>query len=100
MEPTEKQVEDVLSHNVFHPEFGANVVDLGLIYDIKIDNQEINVIMTTPNPRSSKAGSLAGDVEAILTSEFEDMMINVSLTWEPEWNPSMITDKEKINPSS
>ncbi len=98
MPPTIDEIERILQDKVYHPEFEINVVDLGLIYDIQVDEKEINLVMTTPNPKSPKISSIAGEIEALLNEKFEQMEVEVSLTWEPEWNPSMIKDRAKADP--
>lgn len=97
MELTESQVEEVIRENIYHPEFRINVVDLGLIYDIEVSDGKINVVMTTPNPQSPKAGALASEVETLLTQEFENLQVGVSFTWEPEWNPNMMSNEAKAH---
>lgn len=98
MPPTVDEIERILRNEVYHPEFEINVVDLGLIYDIQVDEKEINLVMTTPNPKSPKISSMAGEIEALLNEKFEEMEVEVSLTWEPKWNPSMIKDRAKADP--
>lgn len=98
MPPTVDEVERILQDQVYHPEFEINVVDLGLIYHIQVEEKEINLVMTTPNPKSPKISSLAGEIEALLKGKFEQMEVEVSLTWEPEWNPSMIKEGAKADP--
>ena len=81
---------------VIGPELGYNIVDLGLIYFVVIQDGGIaNIVMTTttkgcPATNYLKEGSrdAAWTVEGI---EFVD----VSLTYEPPWTPEMMTDDAK-----
>jgi metal-sulfur cluster biosynthetic enzyme len=78
---------------VIDPEVGMNIVDLGLIYDIRIaaDRIEVDITMTTPAcPMSSMIAEQAREVIlATLPAETEVM---VNLVWDPPWDASMMSD--------
>ncbi len=91
---TSDQVRAALS-DVIDPELGVNVVDLGLIYNIQIDNAKISVDMTLTTPGCPLAAMLAGNVEQALREAFPDMDVEVSLVWDPPWTPEMLSDEAK-----
>jgi len=71
---------------VVDPEIGANIVDLGLIYDLKIDGNKVKVLMTLTSIGCPLAGFIIGEVESKLKEAgFEDVEIN--LTFNPPWTP-------------
>ena len=94
--PTKDQIETVLK-NIPDPEIGVSLWDLGLIYEIKIDDTTgvVTVIMTLTtigcplfsliaNPIKKEVGALKG-----VTS------VDVELTFEPPWNMERMTDAAK-----
>lgn len=73
---------------VIDPELGINVVDLGLIYDINIDeenNVDINMTLTTPG--CPLHDSITSGVRFVLEALEEVNKVNVNLVWEPAWSP-------------
>jgi len=91
--------EDVMAKlkEVIDPEIGFSIVDLGLIYNVDIQNQgkKIVVDMTLTvkgcplqyaltNMAKQKVEELEGVEEAV-----------INLVWDPPWNPSMISDELK-----
>jgi len=94
MSITNEQVRSALE-NVIDPELGINVVDLGLIYNILIDEKKISIDMTLTTPGCPLAGMLAGNVEQALREAFPDMEVEVSLVWDPPWSPEMLSEEAK-----
>lgn len=85
----EEQVRDALK-KVIDPELGLNIVDLGLIYDIRVDEGKAAVDMTLTSPGCpagpqilSSAQAAAGTVEGIHEAE-------VNLVWKPLWTQDRI----------
>ena len=91
---TEEAVRSTLE-NVIDPELGINVVDLGLIYNVKIDDKKISVDMTLTAPGCPLAGMLAGNVEQELRGKFEGVDVEVSLVWDPPWTPNLLSAEAK-----
>lgn len=81
--------------NVIDPELGINVVDLGLIYNVLIDENKISVDMTLTTPGCPMAGMLAGSVEQAIRETFEEANVEVSLVWDPPWSPDRLSDAAK-----
>ncbi|HHE51742.1 MAG TPA: metal-sulfur cluster assembly factor, partial [Candidatus Acetothermia bacterium] len=69
MEITESSIRSSLE-SVIDPELGVNIVDLGLIYNIKIEEGKISVDMTLTTPGCPLAGMLAGNAEQALRESF------------------------------
>ena len=88
----ETAVLDAL-RQVIDPEIGANLVDLGLIYDVTITGAKVKVTMTLTTPGCPMHESLCSGVQvAVLNLEgVEDAA--VELVWDPPWHPSMMTDR-------
>jgi metal-sulfur cluster biosynthetic enzyme len=78
---------------VIDPEVGMNIVDLGLVYDIRSagDCIEVDITMTTP---SCPMGSMIADrVREIVGAEAPaGTEVTVTLVWEPAWDASMMSE--------
>ena len=93
-EITESKVIEAI-RNVYDPEIPVNVVELGLIYDIKIIDDWVGVKMTLTTPGCGRAGSISNQVrERVLDIEGVHEC-DVRLVWEPAWDPSMMSDEAK-----
>lgn len=81
---------------VIDPELGYNIVDLGLIYDVRVeDGGVVGILMTTttrgcPATAYLKEGARDG-AWAVPGVEFVD----VTLTYDPHWTPDMMTDEAR-----
>ncbi len=83
--------------NVIDPELNINIVDLGLIYDVAINQEkglvEITMTLTTPGcPLSTVFEEWVPDA-AKKVEGVKDVHIN--LVWEPPWNPDKLSDDAK-----
>ncbi|ELT48745.1 metal-sulfur cluster assembly factor [Brucella sp. ZJ1_1] len=85
----EQQIIDSL-RLVLDPELGFNLIDLGMIYSIDIDDGgKVDISMTTTTPGCPAAGFLTDAVCASVESVEGIRAVNVELTYEPEWMPEM-----------
>jgi metal-sulfur cluster biosynthetic enzyme len=85
------QVTEVLK-DVVDPEIGINVVDLGLLYGVRIDDGAIQVTMTLTSPGCPDADFLRDQVYQALGGLDLDSSIRVDWVWKPTWGPQHITD--------
>jgi metal-sulfur cluster biosynthetic enzyme len=84
-----------LLYNVIDPEIGINIVDLGLIYKIQVNEAMISVVMTLTTPGCPMHESITQWVENVLKKAYPDKEINVGLTWEPAWTPDRMSVEAK-----
>ncbi len=77
---------------VIDPELEVDIVDLGLIYDIKIDeqNKKASVFMTLTSKGCPLSNVIKFEVEESLKKLEGIENAEVNIVWEPEWNYSMI----------
>lgn len=88
---SEQLIRTALKH-VLDPEIGINIVDLGLIYDVKIDNGNIHITMTMTTAGCPLHASISkGAEEAVKQLPGVDN-VNVDLVWEPAWTPDRMSD--------
>lgn len=82
---------------IFDPEIPVNLYDLGLIYDIKTTQEdEVVVLMTLTAPTCPVAGGLPVEVEMAIKAMPEVKNAKVLLTFDPPWNPSLLSDEAKL----
>jgi metal-sulfur cluster biosynthetic enzyme len=80
-------------HEVYDPEIGLNVVDLGLIYQIDFveDENRIEATMTLTTQFCPMGESITRDVTRTLANTFKSYGINVNLSFDPPWRPERIS---------
>ena len=100
-EPADEDgIRDAL-RTVFDPEIPVNIVDLGLIYKIEIEETEdekrlVSVDMTLTAPGCGMGPTIQADVEnKILCVETVDE-VDVELVWEPQWTREMMTEAARL----
>ena len=77
--------------DVIDPELGINVIDLGLVYDVSIDDSNVAVLDMT---LTSAACPLQDVIEDQTKSVLQDLVTDVKINWVcmPPWGPDKITD--------
>lgn len=83
--------------NIFDPEIPVNIYDLGLIYEIEVDddrNAEVTMTLTAPN--CPVADSLIDDVQRQVGAVEGVKNARINLTFDPPWDQSMLTDEAKL----
>ena len=91
---TEAEIYDAL-REVYDPEIGINVVDLGLIYGVKTQGERVDVEMTltTPGcPMHKVLGNAVGEAVEALPGVKD---VYVRIVWEPRWTPDRLSDQAK-----
>ena len=91
----EEQVIECIK-TVMDPEIPVNLYDLGLIYEIIINENNIKIKMTLTNPNCPVAGSMPESVGKSLEKLPNLNSIEVSLVWEPKWHKDLMSDEAKL----
>lgn len=85
---------------VFDPEIPVNIVDLGLIYDCKIEDTEagksVLVRMTLTAPGCGMGPAIAADARSRILAIEGIHDAQVELVWDPPWNQSMISEEGRM----
>ena len=90
------QVIDCLK-TVMDPEIPVNLFDLGLIYEININEKnDIVIKMTLTNPNCPVAGSMPQNVGKSVENLKDLNSIDVSLVWEPKWHKDLMSEEAKL----
>ena len=88
----EEQVINALKH-VFDPEIPVNIYDLGLIYELKIDDDlNVSVLMTLTTPNCPVAEDMPGMVLEEIRKVEGLKSVKVDLTFEPPWDKDMLSE--------
>ncbi len=90
--PTQDEVLNVLKE-VEDPEIGVNVVDLGLVYTIAVDNGDVNVEMTLTAPGCPMHETIARAAEMAIETLPDVKDAHVKMVWSPPWTPDRLTDE-------
>ncbi len=77
------------------PELDANIVDIGLIYGIKINGGEIKLSITMTSPMCPVTSIILADAQLRLEALPGIGKVDIELVWDPLWNPEMMSDELK-----
>jgi metal-sulfur cluster biosynthetic enzyme len=81
---------------IIDPELGINLVDLGLIYEVKVEKKgHVEVKMTLTSIGCPLAGFFAMQVEEKVKSVKGVKEAHVHVVWEPAWTPEMMSKEAK-----
>lgn len=91
---TEDAVFDAVKE-IIDPEVGINIVDMGLIYGVDIEDETVNITMTLTSPGCPAGGQLINGTQHV-TQQLEGVgEVNVNVVWTPRWTPEMMTEEAK-----
>ena len=94
MDIKEKIIQEI--KKIYDPEIPVNIYELGLIYDVQVDNKLAKIKMTLTSPNCPVAESLPKEVKdgAMQVEGIED--VDVQLVWNPPWTKDMMSDAAKL----
>lgn len=89
---TEAEVIEAL-RRVLDPELGVNIVDLGLIYDVRVRGAQVDVTMTLTTPGCCPLHAVLPQAAERVVQGIEGVAAGrVHLAWEPPWSPDRMSD--------
>jgi len=95
----DKRIDLIIDNlkEVYDPEIPVNVYDLGLIYNVDVDeNNTANIIMTLTAPGCPVADMLVEEITEAARSVDTIETVNVDLTFEPPWEKSMMSEEARL----
>lgn len=96
VEATRERVIEAL-RKVFDPEIPVNLYDMGMIYEVVVDEAaHAYVKMTLTSPTCPVAESLPGEVRHKVAGVEGVESVEVDLVWEPPWTPDMLSEAAKL----
>jgi metal-sulfur cluster biosynthetic enzyme len=94
--PEQTEISEVQIFNAlrecYDPEIPINLVDLGLIYDVKIIDDWVGVKMTLTTPGCGMSTQISNMVREKVLSIQNVKECDVRIVWDPQWNPTMMAE--------
>ena len=95
MDLKEKVITEI--KKIYDPEIPVNIYELGLIYDIKVNKENVvDIKMTLTTPNCPVAESLPKEVEESVKEIKEVKDAKLELVWDPPWDKSMMSEAAKL----
>jgi len=89
---SEETVLETIKENIIDPEIGINIVDMGLIYGVDINDTTVDITMTLTSPGCPAGGQIVNGAQHV-TQQLDGVEeVNVNVVWTPRWNPEMMTE--------
>ena len=100
MEPTKETITDAVINclrSIYDPEIPVNIYDLGLIYNVDIDDAlNVKIVMTMTAPDCPEAEYMFQEVKQMVSYISGVKSVDVELTFDPPWSMDMIPDNIKV----
>lgn len=91
---TKEDIVDILK-TIYDPEVPIlDIYNMGLVYDISIDTNSVHILMTFTSPQCPMGDMIIDMVKNSITERFSDANVEIEITFEPVWSPSMIKDED------
>jgi FeS assembly SUF system protein len=90
-----KVIEEI--KKIYDPEIPVNIYELGLIYNIEVDEKKkVNIEMTLTSPNCPVAESLPNQVKDNIMKVDGVSDVDLKLVWEPPWNKDKMSEAAKL----
>tara|TARA_B100001287_G_scaffold230976_1_gene201695 strand:- start:526 stop:837 length:312 start_codon:yes stop_codon:yes gene_type:complete len=90
----DKIVEKLKS--VYDPEIPVDIYELGLIYDVRIDQKKVSLDMTLTSPHCPVAETLPMQVKKTVEEITELEEVEVKIVWEPPWDKTKMSEAARL----
>ncbi|HMK38656.1 MAG TPA: iron-sulfur cluster assembly protein [Bacteroidota bacterium] len=92
----EAQVTEAL-RTCYDPEIPVNIYEMGLIYDVRVAlDAGVLITMTLTSPSCPAAQSLPREIETKVRMIQGVSAVKVNVVWDPQWNPSMMSEAARL----
>jgi len=82
---------------VYDPELHYNIYDLGLVYDITVDDGSVHILMTLTTPACPIGPMITEQVQENIALIPGVKDVDIEFTFDPPWNPDLMTDEAKAD---
>ncbi len=82
---------------VIDPELGYNIVDIGLVYDLEVEDGRARILLTTTTPGCPATDYIRQAVENCAAAVPGVGSVEVTMTWLPPWSPDRMSDEAKAH---
>ena len=93
--PSVDEVEDALT-NVIDPELGLDFVELGLIYGIEVEDEEVFVTFTLTSPGCPIGPQVSEQIEEFVSELDGVARVHPKMTFSPAWTPDLMSEDAKF----
>ena len=83
-------------HAVIDPELGVDFVDLGLVYDVRIEGEDVHIDFTLTTPACGIGPAVAEEMDEIVGSMEGVSSVFPRMTFEPAWTPEKMSEDAKF----
>ena len=88
-------MENVLTY-VMDPEIEIDIVNLGLIYELKFDgSNKVDIVMTMSTPACPLSDAIVQNVRESIMNKYTNFVVNVDVVFEPPWHSGLISEEGK-----
>jgi len=88
-----ENIKEILKE-CYDPEIPIDLWNLGLIYNISIEDNDIDITMSLTTPGCTMGQYMADDIKSKLIEKLENVSnVNVEVVFDPPWQPEMMTDE-------
>lgn len=92
--PDQEAVYEVLKQ-IYDPEVGINIVDMGLIYGVEIGDNKVDVIMTLTSPACPAGPQILTQVDSKVKEMTGIEDVDIRVVWTPPWSPDMLSEEAR-----
>ncbi|MGQ4808191.1 Fe-S protein maturation auxiliary factor SufT [Candidatus Entotheonellaceae bacterium PAL068K] len=80
---------------IYDPEVGINIVDMGLIYSLDIEANKVDITMTLTSPACPAGPQILGQIESYLRTLEDVEDVDITVVWSPPWSPDMLSEEAR-----
>ena len=78
--------------HIYDPEVGINIVDMGLIYSLDLDDHKVGIHMTLTSPACPAGPQILSQVDGKLRELDGVEEVDINVVWSPPWSPDMLSE--------
>ena len=93
--PTVEEVEEALT-NVIDPELGLDFMELGLVYEVKVDGEDVDVTFTLTTPGCPIGPQVTEQMQEFVGELDGVSSVNPTMVFTPPWTPDMMSEEAKF----
>jgi metal-sulfur cluster biosynthetic enzyme len=80
---------------IIDPEIGINIVDMGLIYGVDINDTTVDITMTLTSPGCPAGGQIVNGTQQVTQQMDGVEEVNVNVIWDPRWSMELMSEDAK-----
>ncbi|MEC9381672.1 MAG: iron-sulfur cluster assembly protein [Thermodesulfobacteriota bacterium] len=93
---SKEKILEALSQ-VYDPEIPIDIVNLGLVYKVTIDNDIVNLEMTMTSPGCPSAREIIMEAQTVVSELDGVKETNIEIVWDPPWSPEKMSEEAKLS---